>query len=270
MNNIFSFNRFAMLFRKHTSENLKFYLMSLFVLFGIIILFLTFQLMQDVGFRNNDKRQAVFTVFLFLAGTVFSSLIFSPFGKKTSATQSIILPCSKLEKYSIAWLYSQLIFPLVYIIIYYLVDYVFAFKLYSNNHFVPVQMSPVQNLELFSSDDYRVRLIIPVFIFLNSLSFFGSIFFRNYQYVKTGFGLILFVFLLIMFNPFIVRMFSGVKVRGLVLFSQVNVFRHGFNLENALFSPSTNVMLALGIFLLVFTPVMFWIIAYHKLREREL
>jgi len=266
MNNTFSFNRFTMLFRKHTSENLKFYLMSLFVLFGIIILFLTSQLMQDGSFRNNGKRQATFTVFLFLAGTIFSSLIFSPFGKKTSATQNIMLPCSKLEKYSIAWLYSQLIFPLIYIIIYHLVDYVFAFKLYSNQH----HLGPVQDLELFTSDDYRIRLVVPVFIFLNSLSFLGSIFFRNYQFVKTGFSLIVFVFLLIMFNPVIVRIFSGVKVRGLVLFSQVNVFRHGFNLENALFSPSTNVMLALGIFLLVFTPIMFWIIAYHKLREREL
>ena len=57
---------------------------------------------------------AVFEAFLLLAGTMFTSTIFAGYGDKKKAVAALTLPASHFEKYLVAWLYSFLIFAIVY------------------------------------------------------------------------------------------------------------------------------------------------------------
>src|SRR5664279_4326257 len=120
MKKTFSIKRFSRLFKKHTKEHYKNYLMSLTVLVGVMILgggFLVY--MAEVQLDKNLQTFFFFSIML-LTGTIFTSSVFADLGEKKKATVWLTLPASHFEKYLIAWLYSFLFFIIVYLLVFYL------------------------------------------------------------------------------------------------------------------------------------------------------
>ncbi len=120
MKKTFSLNRFGRLFKKHTKEHYRNYLMSIAVLVGVMILggsFLVY--MADVQLDKNIQTFLFFTIML-LAGTIFTSSVFADLGEKKKAIAWLTLPASHFEKYLVAWIYSFLLFIIVYTLIFYL------------------------------------------------------------------------------------------------------------------------------------------------------
>ena len=73
MKKTFSINRFGRLFKKHSIEHYRNYLMSIAVLVGVMILggsFLVY--MADIPLDKNIQTFLFFTILL-LAGTIFTS-----------------------------------------------------------------------------------------------------------------------------------------------------------------------------------------------------
>ena len=94
MKKTFSMNRFGRLFKKHTNEHYRNYLMSLAVLVGVMILggsFLVY--MVDVQLDKNLQTFLFFTILL-LAGTIFTSSVFADLGDRRKAIVWLTLSAS--------------------------------------------------------------------------------------------------------------------------------------------------------------------------------
>src|ERR1700730_4723791 len=120
MKKTFSMIRFCRLFKKHTKEHYRNYLMSIVVLVGVMILggsFLVY--MADIQLDKNIQTFLFFTIML-VAGTIFTSTVFADLGERKKAISWLVLPASHFEKYLVAWIYSFLLFILVYTVIFYL------------------------------------------------------------------------------------------------------------------------------------------------------
>jgi hypothetical protein len=255
MNNIFSLSRFSKLFIKHTVERYKSYLMSLTVLIGVMILggsFLVYMIEVpiDRGFQS-----AVFGMILLLAGTIFTSTIFADFGDKKKAVASLTLPASHFEKYLVAWLYSYLLFIIVYSIGFYLVA-LFAVNI---KHFPG---HPTEMINVFERPFIEMFLL---YAFLHSVAFLGAIFFEKLHFIKTAFLFFISLAILILFNRVMLGILLGRKIEVTIPFGNLRFIDNNHVTD-------INITQQQYSYLLVFITVLaviFWVAAYYRLKEKQ-
>lgn len=258
MNQFFNLKRFAMLFEKHTVENYKTYLMSAGVLAGILLLSLGLSAYGNGGYLSQGTQQGNFMAMLLIAGCIFTSLIFADLGNKKEAIPALTLPASHFEKYLVSWLYSFVIFQLLFVGIFYLID---AFVI-SIGQSIPGRENVL--LDLFSEErkTYIALIIYPV---LHSIIFFGAIYFEKLHFIKTAFAFFIGVFLLGLINrPILASMFDQ-KVQGTSIFSPVYISngKESFQIHTPDVKTQTEGII-LGLVVLIL-----WISAYYKLKEKE-
>ena len=116
--------RFSQLFVNYTIANYRTYLMSFGVLLGILFLVMIYASAENKFILTEEARQMFFTIFIFLGGAIFTTSIFSNLSDKRKSIAFLMLPASNFEKFLVAWLYSFVVFQLVYIVGFYLVDLV--------------------------------------------------------------------------------------------------------------------------------------------------
>ncbi len=190
MNKIFNPVRFGRLFIKHTTEHYKGYLMALGVLIGVMVLGGSFLVYMIDAPLDHSTQSGLFLVILLIAGTIFTSTIFADLGDKKKAIAYLTLPASHFEKYLVAWLYSFLVFLVIYTVSFFFV----ALFLLNVKH-VPGQAGGVINL--LQKQHLQFGLI---YAFLHAIAFWGAIYFNKLHFIKTGFVFFVFMGLLILFN----------------------------------------------------------------------
>ncbi|WP_317169489.1 TlpA family protein disulfide reductase [Mucilaginibacter humi] len=114
MNNTFNLKRFLLLFKKQTAEHLKAYLLSTAVLFGTVLLLFAYVTFTENGRLTANTQTGIFVWILILSGSIFTSLCFSSLGSKQGIL-TLTLPASHLEKFPVQWVYSFVIFQIVFI-----------------------------------------------------------------------------------------------------------------------------------------------------------
>ncbi|WP_210465253.1 hypothetical protein [Rufibacter roseolus] len=253
----FSFTRFRWLFRKHTAENYKFYLLCAAVLVGIMVLFTGFLIMMETQPFTTDKQAIVFIFLLLAAGAIFTSTIFAHLGDKRKAIASLTLPASHLEKYLVAWIYSYVIFQLVYLACFYLVTFIL----------VPLDDWQGQEFEimgLFTNDEGQVTGLV-LFFFLHSVTFLGSVFFEKWQFIKTAFMFITVSLMVTLLNKSILQSILGHSFDDAFPFSNLNFSEEGeyFQIQ---FPQGQEYVMALA---LLGTALILWVSAYFRLKEKE-
>ncbi|GAA3982443.1 hypothetical protein [Hymenobacter antarcticus] len=183
MSQLFDFARFGRLFRKHTAEHLRSYLMSTVVLLGGIGLVLGYVAYLNTQAMVPSVQGVVFILGLLSSGTFFTSTVLAEFGNQRQATAALMLPASHWEKYLVAWLYALPIFLLVYIGCFYLMD---SLVLQFDDWAGPRP----ELVSLFSSQD-KIYASLVAYALLSAAFLWGSIFFRKQQFVRTAFVLLL-------------------------------------------------------------------------------
>ncbi|WP_449438391.1 hypothetical protein [Pedobacter steynii] len=180
MNETFNFTRFLNLFKKHTAEQYKTYLMSAGVLIGVLILILGFISYSTRGHMGPTIQAAMFINFLFFSGTIFTSLIFTDLGDRKKSIPALSLPASHFEKYLVAWIYSFVIFQLVFLACFYTIDYLVV---------AAWNASAEEKMELINvfSPDRKVWASFLIFAVLHSICFLGAVFFEKLHFIKTVF-----------------------------------------------------------------------------------
>src|ERR1700753_128921 len=134
MNNIFNVHRFLRLFIKHTAEHYKIYLMSVGVLIGVLMLgggFLTYIVDEPI---DTGAQTVIFAATLLLACAFFTSTIFTDYGDKKKAASTLMLPASPLEKFLVGWVWSYLVFAVIFIGSFYLVLFMVTNAKHWQNH----------------------------------------------------------------------------------------------------------------------------------------
>lgn len=174
MNQIFSLKRFAMLFKKHTVENLKGYGMMLIVFLGILIISTII-----TNYHSDEPHQTVpYMMYLVAAGTIFTSTVFMDLGEKRRAIATLTLPATTLEKFLVGWLYSYVIFQIIYTALYYGVT-IAAIDLGTWR----------RDVKLFNIFDPETKIyyIFIAYTALHSIALFGAIAFKKMHFIKTAF-----------------------------------------------------------------------------------
>jgi len=255
MNNTFNLNRFGRLFIKHTVEHYKSYLMSLTVLIGVMILggsFLVYMIQApiDRGFQS-----AIFVMIMLLAGTIFTSTIFADMGDKKKAIASLTLPASHFEKYMVAWVYSFVVFIIIYTASFYLgVSFAVNIKHFPGH--------PVEVINIFGHPLCEMFLL---YAFLHSVAFCGSIFFEKLHFIKTAFLFFIFVAILIVFNRILLGTLLGRAVEVTVPFGNLR-FTDAARVNDINITQKEDPYLLTIITVLAF---IFWIASYYRLKEKQ-
>src|SRR3954470_10756354 len=113
-NNILSASRFGAYFKKHLVDNYRFYLLSLIVLTGILLLALLFVLFTGININSYSDLIPSYLIGLYLAGLLFTSKSFNELGNNPQGIDYLLLPASHLEKFLTTLLITTIGFLIVY------------------------------------------------------------------------------------------------------------------------------------------------------------
>ncbi|MGV3686464.1 MAG: hypothetical protein ACO1NS_12610 [Daejeonella sp.] len=258
MKNHFSSKRFALLFNKHTSEHLGTFSMAVMVLFGILLSIVLFFSLTGSALVSVKFQQDIFFLFLFIAGTVFTSNDFVDLGNKKKASIALMLPASHFEKFLIAWIFSFLALAIVYVGIFYLVMFVASSVMQLQG-----KVFEIYNL---TTDPISTAWIFLIFMALHSIAYAGSVYFERLHYVKTALVFFGMLMLVIVLNKSVVALILNNDVMTPLPFFRASVMENG---ERFFLDITKRQRL-----LLMSAPVLFavalWTAAYYRLKEKEI
>lgn len=256
MNDIFNLKRFGRLFFKHTVEHYKNYLMSLGVLIGVLSLGFGF-----FTYINNDEpmnmalQSGIFGLVLLLAGTMFTSTIFSDMGDKKKSISALTLPASHFEKYLVGWLYSYVIFQLVFLAVYPAI----LVAILNTRHW-PVRF------EVFDIFHQRaLPWLLMLYAALHAATLCGAIFFKKLQFIKTAFIFFIGLMLLSLVNKIVIEGVLGRNIVSAVPFAFIN-FADGHTYYSV--TPAGN-MDTFFYCLTITLSLILWVAAYFRLTEKQ-
>lgn len=255
MNKTFSIHRFGRLFKKHSKEHYRNYLMSVGVLVGVMLLgggFLVY--MADVQLDKNLQTFFFFTIML-LSGTIFTSSVFADLGERKKAIAWLVLPASHFEKYLVAWIYSFLLFIIVYTMIFYL-------ALFTALNIQHVHTHRTVILNIFEKQILQMYL---VFAFLHAIAFFGAVYFEKLHFIKTGFAFFIIIAVLILLNKGLLSIFFGRPVDASPPFSNVRFAESGQMVDIKIERQNAPYIL----YLFIILTFIFWVAAYFRLKEKQ-
>lgn len=257
MNNSLSINRLGNLFRKHTAEHYKSYLMSLIVLIGVLTIWISF---VNLLRREPMPVDMQFDTFMFLflfAGTLFTSTVFSDLDDQKNAIASLTLPASTFEKYFVKWFYSYIIFQVLFVGVFFMV------------------MQPLQNLfQLRLHDKTNVNLLYEqslgnvflAYTILHAIGMWGAIFFKKLHFIKTAFVSLIAFVVFVITNRQIMEATLGIKVFNAIPFTQV-VFEENKKYIHIELQDDTSHNLLIMLVLVI--AIIFWAAAYFRLKEKQ-
>ncbi|HKG05218.1 MAG TPA: hypothetical protein VKB19_02100 [Pedobacter sp.] len=258
MNNIFSFRRFGMLMGKHTAEYYRTYLMSFGVLAGLMAIIGGFIFYVSNGGVGPKFQFAIFVFPYLLSGLIFTSMVFADYGDRKRSVSVMTLPASNLEKYLVAWLYSFVIFQLMFLIAFYAIDYSLLVFYQDQNK------GKIELLNFFSFG-YGFWRIFFAYAFLHSISFFGAVFFNKNHFIKTMLAVFAIGFLFMLLNKPIANLVFGFEVVKAPPFSEAIIFENKLEYKVAV---GKSAQIAVDYVLLAVILAM-WTAAYFKLKEKE-
>lgn len=257
MNDTFNMQRFIWLFNKHTKEHYKMYVMSLAVLAGVMTI--TMGYTGYMGGLKNEVQQAFFAIFLIFSGCIFSSMIFSDLGHQKKALSLLILPVSGFERFLVSWIYSFVIFQVVFIACFYVVDTA-VIKIVNS-----YAASPKTVIDL-SVNENGFHTIFLYFWFLHGASLLGSIYFKKLHFIKTALVVFGFVFILILMNQAFVRLIIDKNATAKIPFTAIRIQEGG----SIHYVDSPAYLPVILTFMLSLSILCLWTAAYFKLKEKQL
>ena len=205
---------------------------------------------------DTGLQSALFIGIMSLAGTIFTSTIFADYGHKTRAIAVLTLPATTFEKYLVAWLYSFLIFILIFIGSFYLILLVL----------INAKQVHGQTAEVFNVFDAHAGFeVFLLFALLQSIAFFGAIFYSKLHFIKTAFAFFIGIGLLILANKLLLTAFLGREAFPGMPYASLRFTDNGKDVMIKLTHQTDTVSLLM----IGFLTVIFWTAAYYRLKEKQ-
>lgn len=254
LNQIFSVPRFLNLFREETASGYKIPI----IVASVVFVFLTLIFIANAADNDNTGFHEVWYGILLLAGGFyFTSTSFNELNRKEERMNYLSMPASIFEKFSIKLLFTSLGYLIVVTLLYWIFSQVIDLitQRYFNFSFLP--FTPTQGGYL---------LFIKLYLVLQSIFILGAATFNRFAFFKTlfsvallGFGLIVFGWLIfrIIFAEYFETLFKPINNTGVMPSMGVRDFMQ-----------YTAWPILQFVFWYLLAPVM-WIVAYFKLKERE-
>ncbi|MCZ4223940.1 hypothetical protein [Pedobacter rhodius] len=268
MNNTFNINRFGLLLKRQWLDFGKIYLGTLVVLIGIIIGFYSYFIPSIhsnniTDYDGNLDMRFRYGLFLFL-GFLFISIIasnyFNLLGQKSRAILELMTPASVFEKFLSGIFYTAIISLFSYLLIFYLTDLAFVKYLNSNiDAFKGInpKVTEAQSIshQLFNDKNYLeyCGYFFASPFLITSIFLLGSVYFNRFHYIKTAISVMIFSGI----TAYIIFKAADILTSDMVRVNHGNYRNNGDS--------------ALLLILLITTALtlIFWAIAYIRLKEKE-
>jgi hypothetical protein len=273
-NNVFNLGRFGILLRKHLKENVRRYLLYAAMLTGIQFVLQGF--VTVIGTKSNGFPQApmigIFILTLLFSGSIFSSLSYSFFQNKAKGIQFLQMPSSALEKIIVSFLMTQVLFFIIFMGSYYIVNWLMC-TLYNSMAVIPANATP-ESIEFYKAHVYDFRDItgiasIILFFVISAIAHFGSLAFEKNSFVKTGLGVIAIGSILLWLNYVSLRSMIPEEIMPDGMFYS-NGMRVGpyETTKGVIMLPQSwtgfiNYFLPLSLY------IIFWMASFFKLKEKQ-
>jgi hypothetical protein len=264
MNNFFNFNRFALLVKRQWVENRKLFLMAMLVVLGIGVVTYSTNLDWDSGnLMTVISRYPLFIIGFFLSGSLFTNYVFRDLFDKNSSTSFLMIPASHFEKQLSACFYAFIIFPIVFLSLFFLLDYTFV----NIGNGIQEELTNKKGIEennyffnfIFNTKDFQASFLILSWVVLQAFVVLGSISFMRWSFIKTGFVGFAIILAISFFILFMQKMFlNDLDIQVRTQNFQVRPSDDKFLQDNIFF-----------IFKYILTPL-FLTIAYFKLKEKQI
>ncbi|QNK61352.1 hypothetical protein H7F33_12325 [Pedobacter sp. PAMC26386] len=260
MKNIFSFQRFFKLFSKHTREHYHTYLIAVAVLIGILTLMLGTTAYFGNGRLSINVQGAYFSVFLLLSGTIFTSMVFADLGDKKRSIPALTLPVSHFERFLVGWIYSYLIFQVIFVMCFFMIDLI-VIKIGDIN--------PLVKNDLLNFGEDRNKFLIAFLIFglMHGATLLGAIFFEKLHFIKTAFAVFITLICFQVVNIPIVNYFFLASARMQPLFAGV-VLRGEIKGQSIYIKPMEQSYIIV-IYMVIAVTIVLWAAAFFKLKEKQ-
>ncbi len=257
MNSTFSISRIGFLLRKQTAEHYKGYLMALAVIAGALILWICFGSIMDGQPMPLNAQYVTFSISFLFGGTLFTAAIFSEYGESKSAVAAITLPASVLEKYFVKWLYSFVIFQVVFVGLFYIimVPVQGMFSLHTRHREV---------INIFTNAD--IGGVFLSFIPLHALAFLGAILFKKLHFIKSAFAVLVIIIALVVINKYVMQFLLGTSVIDAIPFGSIGILDGKKYQRVALNQGGANTLQYLYCFTLT---IILWAAAFFRLKEKQ-
>jgi hypothetical protein len=249
----FSIKRIVLLMQKSLYENAKYVLIGISTVFGIFTVILFFDSLN--GGEAWGNMQNFYVVGFIISGLIISGMAFSNLRSKEKTMAYLSLPASLLEK-----VISELILTTIgFIIMYTLIFYVYNFIIYIIG--APFNLH-ANILNIFNREVFEGYLL---YIILQSVLLAGAATFRKAPLFFTLFSLFVAGTALLIIIVLIALSFKGyLESSGLenLHFDNDDFFK-GKN-------PETHPLVIIPKYLFYYvTAPLFWVVAYFKLKEKE-
>ena len=258
MNNTFSIKRFNLLFKKHTIENANLYLLSAGVVFGLMFITLGLTAYNLGGVVPPDLQTIIFVVFMILSGSIFTSISYASLGDKRKAIPMLTLPASHLEKYLVVWIYSFIIFQLVFVGSFYLADSIVL-------NFGNPAAAHAQLLNLFDARNYAFIAFV-IYTVLHAFTFWGAIYFEKLHFIKTSFVFFIFFMVFTILNQPVLGLMVNKKLLLMNMpFDSLRFMDNGHkqNIEQQID------FIYYHLAAVIVTAMLLWCSAFFRLKEKE-
>lgn len=258
MKNNFDLNRFTLLFKKHTSEHIAAYSMSTLALFGFLFACVLFFSTSRNSLVAVNFQRDIFFFFLWTSGCIFTSNVFADLGNNKKASAILMLPASHFEKFLVNWIYSYLIFQVVFVGVFYLV-------LFISSSLVHFQGKEYQIYNL-AKDLRATSWIFLSYMVLHAISFAGSVYFKKLHLIKTAIAFFALFAIVVPLNEPLMELFLNRDVAAPMPFFRIiieennNIFRLDLRKSQKVFLMLIPVVLA----------GMVWTTTYFRLKEKEI
>ncbi|MBU0712946.1 hypothetical protein KJ762_07240 [bacterium] len=254
-NRIFNFNRFLLLLRNDLFRNYR----TLLIGAGTVAaIYFVATLTPMIFSRENigyDFNTGFFPTVLYICGFLLSAAAFGEIHHTQKNTAFFMLPATTFEKFTSRLLLTTIGYLVISVVFYFILNMLSLLlsALFINSGF------PVFNP--FSED---MLMAIAIYLITQSIFLFGSIFFKNHAFMKTGlslFGLsvVIGIFASIVFRIVYHDFFDHMRFMDNYMASDF-IYLENFG--------ETLLSIVKHIFWFVLAPY-FWIVAYFRLSEKE-
>lgn len=263
MNNTFNTKRFGLLFKKTLLEKP----IQMFGFTGLIFLFILIVYYVAKTFVNFQAAQNISFLWGLVGGDfILTSFMFNYFGTTSSGSSYLTLPVSNFEKWLCAILIAGVLYPLIFMVFYRIMDagFVAAYhnSLDPNGPFYKIRYDAVY---LFYFDGFLARKCYPMFFIFSGMMLIGSLYFNKVALVKVALFICILFFGIYGINYLIASlMFSNID--------DAFPFQHVAILvgkETGSVDLPKNVHDPIWYFITFALPVILWGVAFIRLREKE-
>ncbi len=263
MNNLFNPRRFLLLFKKTLSERPT----QMFGFTGMILaLTLIFYAICKALAGFGAAQNISFIWGLAGGGCFIASFVFSYFSSNASGSSYLTLPASSFEKWLCGILIAGILFPLIFVLYYKLMDTCFV-TIYHNSldPAGPYYKMEYDSVYFFPLTGRVAVKIYTLFLVFSGAMFVGSLYFNKGSFIKTTLIGCLLAIGTYALNWLIARIFFG-NVSDAFPFRYVSLFAG--KSEGSVELPAKLASFYAYSFNFI-VPLVLWVTAYIRLREKE-